>query len=168
MTSARRISNSLAAFVALIGLLLAGCEKVVQSRPLTAAELQGEWVQDPDFLQHAGADLEAQKREIDQWENYEFVFNGQRLTAWRMVHDEATRDAAGWSQGKGAHFESDYSMAPADKAVTLTFTDNAKAQQQAVIGWDGEHIAVSLGERKFRLKRAPADNLRARKLVAIP
>jgi hypothetical protein len=169
MSSALRKSISFATIAAVAAWLFVACEKAPPlHRPLTVAELKGEWVQDPDFLQNAGEDLEAQKREIDGWENYEFAFADTRLTGWQLVHDEASRDASGWSQGKGMHFESDYTLAPAAKEVTLSFTDAEKAARQAKLAWDGDKLAVTIGDRKFRLKRAAAENLRTRKLVALP
>jgi hypothetical protein len=133
--------------------------------PVTAEYLQGEWVQDPDFLQHAGENLDAQRAEVDQWENYEFAFQGSRLTAWRNVFDDGKKDMAGWAKGRGTSFSSEFTLAPAKNATVLRYTDHTPAPAEAMLARDKEKIAVSIGDRKFRLIKAPADNLRARNLL---
>lgn len=138
-------------------------------RPVTAADLAGEWVQDPGFLQNT-TDLDAQKREIDHWENYEFAFQGSRLTAWRLVFDDAKRDDAGWAQpGQGAHFDSDYTLASGAKTTLLKFTDETRTPREAKLAReDAGKLTVTLDGRTFRLQKAPAENLRTRKLIAAP
>lgn len=137
-----------------------------RTRPVTAQDLQGEWVQDPDFIQHAGSDLDAQKREVDEWENYQFAFSGAKLTGWRLIFDDGKRDGVGWAQGKGVSFESDFALSPAKDATLLKFTDHAKTAREASVAWEGDKLSVALGDRKFRLVKKQADQLRARNLVA--
>lgn len=132
--------------------------------PVTSEFLQGEWVQDPAFVQHAGENLDAQKAEIDHWENYEFIFKGTRLTGWRNVFD-GTKAMNGWADGRGVSFESDYTLAPSDKATLMRFTDHAKAAAEARVMREGQNIAVAIGDRRFRLTKGAAVNLRARNLV---
>jgi hypothetical protein len=154
-----------------LALLVAGVWAFValRTRPVTAEQLAGEWVQDPDFVQNGGGDLDAQKREIDHWENYEFAFRGQRLSGFRLVFDESKRDDAGWAQpGQGAHFESDFTLGPGQKATLLKFTDQTKTAREGRLAWDGDKVRVTLGDREFRLRRGPAENLRLRKLIAAP
>jgi hypothetical protein len=155
-------------FVAL-GLAVAfGIYFLTRTRPVTVAELQGEWVQDPDYLQNAGADLDAQKREVDEWENYQFAFHGTHLTGWRLVFDSASRDGLGWAQGKGVSFESDYTLAKVKGATKLTFIDYSKAARDAQLVWEQDKLFVHLGDRALRLIRRPADQLRVRNLIAVP
>jgi hypothetical protein len=137
---------------------------MVRIPPVTAEFLQGEWVQDPSFIQHAGENLDAQKAEIDHWENYEFVFKGARLTGWRNVFDGA-KAMNGWADGRGVSFESEYSLAPGDKATLLRFTDHAKAPAELRMNREGANVTVSIGDRRFRLTKGTAANLRARNLV---
>ena len=152
--------------IAVIFAALAAWFFLVRVKPVTVEFLQGEWVQDPDFLQHAGAELDAQKAEIDHWENYEFAFTGQRLTGWRMTYDDGSKNMNGWAEGKGVSFASDFTLAPADKAIALRFTDHAKAPAELRLIREGERIAVTLGERKLRLLKSNASNLRARKAIS--
>jgi|GEM_PF-6228229 len=143
---------------------------VQRTRPVTVAELQGEWVQDPEYLQNAGADLDAQKREVEEWENYQFAFHGNHLTAWRLVFDGAPRDSAGWAQGRGISFESDYTLQRVKGAVRMDFTDQAKAPAAARLVWENnkDKLVVRINDRAFRLIKGQADQLRARKLIAAP
>jgi hypothetical protein len=161
----------MALIVASLGLavLVASVWALVQrTRPVTAEQLAGEWVQDPDFLQNVG-DLDAQKREIDRWENYEFAFRGQRVSGWHLVFEDAKRDDAGWAlPGQGAHFESDFALGPAPKATLLKFTDQTKTAREARLAWDGDMVRVTMGAREFRLRRGTAENLRTRKLISAP
>lgn len=136
----------------------------VRVPPVTAEFLQGEWVQDPNFLQHAGGNLDAQKSEIDHWENYEFLFKGQRLTGWRNVFDGA-KNMTGWAEGRGVSFESDYTLAPASKTTLLRFSDHAKAAAEAQIARDRQGVLMTLGDRRLRLVKSPAPNLRAREII---
>jgi hypothetical protein len=142
---------------------------VVKSRvrKLTARELQGEWVQDRDFIQHAD-DLDAQRREVETWEDYEFAFAGTKLTGWRLVYSGTERDPNGWAKGTGVPFESEFTLANERDATVLRFTDHAKADCAAQVMWEGDKLAVTLGDRKFRLVKQPAEKLRIRKLVAGP
>lgn len=134
--------------------------------PLVTVEfLQGEWVQDPDFLQHAGADLDAQKAEIDLWENYELAFKGKQLTGWRNVYDDGAKNMSGWAEGRGAAFQSDFELASERKAMLIKFTDHAKAPVEATLVRDGAKITVSISNRKLRMMRGPAANLRARSML---
>ncbi len=155
------ISGVAAAVLGLVLFLWLG-----RTRPVTAQDLQGEWVQDPDFIQHAGADLDAQKREVDEWENYQFAFSGAKLTGWRLIFDDSKRDGLGWAQGRGVSFESDFALSPVKGGSMLKFSDHAKTAREAGLAWEGEKLTVALGERKFRLVRKEADQLRARNLVA--
>jgi hypothetical protein len=139
-----------------------------RTRPVTAQDLQGEWVQDPEFLQNAGADLDAQKRELEHFENYQFAFQGARLTGWCLVFDDGQRDGTGWAQGKGVSFVSDFALAPGKGATLLKFTDHTKAAREAQLAWERDKLNVSLGERKLRLMKKTADQLRARNLIAAP
>ena len=131
--------------------------------PITEEFLQGEWVQDPDFLQHAGQDLDAQKKEIDMWENYEFAFVGRHLSGWRIMFVESAKNMGGWMEGKGVEFESDYTLASANKAVSLRFTDHTQMPAELQLAREGDKIAVAAGERKMRLIKGIAANLRASK-----
>lgn len=138
---------------------------LVRVKPVTVEFLQGEWIQDPEFLQHAGAELDAQKAEIDHWENYEFVFNGQHLTGWRMTFDDGAKGMTGWAEGKGVSFDSDFTLDPSDKAIALRFTDHKKAPAELRLSREGENIAVTYGDRKLRLAKRKASNLRARGII---
>ena len=138
---------------------------LTRAKPITVEFLQGEWVQDPDFLQHAGEELDAQKAEVDHWENYEFVFNGPRLTGWRMTFDDGAKGMTGWAEGRGVSFESDFTLAPVEKATALRFTDHKKAPAELRLSREGENIAVTYGDRKLRLAKGKASNLRARKII---
>ncbi len=133
--------------------------------PITEEFLQGEWVQDPDFLQHAGQDLDAQKNEIDRWENYEFAFAGKHLSGWRILFAESAKNMGGWTEGKGVEFESDYTLAAVNKAVSLRFTDHTQAPAELRLAREGDKIAVAAGERKLRLIKGIAANLRASKPI---
>ena len=160
----RRVQK--AAFIAAVGVaVIAAVLSLFRVKPITAEFLQGEWIQDPEFLQHAGAELDAQKAEIDHWENYEFVFNGQRLTGWRMTFDDGTKGMTGWAEGKGVSFESEFTLTPADKTTALRFTDHKKAPTELRLSRDGKNLAVTCGERKLRLAKSKAANLRARGLI---
>lgn len=151
--------------LAVIFAALAAWFFLVRVKPVTVEFLQGEWVQDPNFLQHAGDKLDAQKAEIDHWENYEFAFTGTHLTVWRMTFDDGAKNMGGWAEGKGVSFESDYTLTPADKAIALRFTDHAKAATELHLAREAENIAVTLGDRKLRLVKSSASNLRARKII---
>ena len=137
---------------------------IVRIPPVTSEFLEGEWVQDPTFIQHAGDNLDAQKAEIDHWENYEFVFKGARLTGWRNVFDGG-KAMNGWADGRGVAFESDYTLAPSDKATLMRFTDHSKAAAEARVIREGANISVVIGDRRFRLVKGSAANLRTRNLV---
>lgn len=128
---------------------------LVRIPPVTAEFLQGEWIQDPEFLQHAGQDLEAQKREIDLWENYEFLFKGQHLSGWRLTFDDGAKNMSGWAEGRGIAFESEFTLAPAKKATLLRFTDHTKAPAEAHLSREGEKVALVLGDRRLRLMKSP-------------
>jgi hypothetical protein len=149
----------------LIVLAVAGWFLFVRVPLLTVEFLQGEWVQDPDFLQHAGEDLDAQKAEIDHWENYELVFKGKQLTGWRNIFEDGTKNMSGWAEGRGASFQSDFELASGKKAMQLRFTDHAKAPAEATLVRDGAKIVVSIGDRKLRIMKGAASNLRARSLL---
>ena len=125
---------------------------IVRIPPVTSEFLEGEWVQD------------AQKAEIDHWENYEFVFKGARLTGWRNVFDGG-KAMNGWADGRGVAFESDYTLAPSDKATLMRFTDHSKAAAEARVIREGANISVLIGDRRFRLVKGSAANLRTRNLV---
>jgi hypothetical protein len=141
---------------------------LTRTRPVTTQDLQGEWVQDPEFLQNPGEDLVSQRKEVEQYENYQFAFSGSKLTGYRMIHDEGKTDSLGWSVGKGVSFESDYALAPARNATLLKFQDHTKAAREAQLAWEKDKLTVALGERKFRLMKGKAEQLRARKLIAAP
>ena len=128
---------------------------LVRIPPVTAEFLQGEWIQDPEFLQHAGQDLEALKREIDLWENYEFLFKGQHLSGWRLTFDDGAKNMSGWAEGRGIAFESEFTLAPAKKATLLRFTDHTKASAEAHLSREGEKVALALGDRRLRLMKSP-------------
>ena len=128
---------------------------LIRIPPVTAEFLQGEWIQDPEFLQHAGQDLDAQKREIDLWENYEFLFKGQHLSGWRLTFDDGAKNMSGWAEGHGVAFESDFTLAPAKKATLLRFTDHTNAPAEAHLSREGEKVALVLGDRRLRLMKSP-------------
>lgn len=128
---------------------------LIRIPPVTVEFLQGEWIQDPEFLQHAGQDLDAQKREIDLWENYEFLFKGQHLSGWRLTFDGGAKNMSGWAEGQGITFESEYTLAPAKKGTLLRFTDHTKAPAEARLSREGEKIALALGDRSLRLMKSP-------------
>lgn len=136
------------------------------AKPVRAEDLEGEWVQDPDFLQFAGSDLDSQKREIDRWENYEFAFRGQNMTAWHLLYDESRKDFAGWAQGEGTYFHSEFTLGLTKGGTLLKFTDQQKLAREARLTWEGPKLAVAMGDRKFRLMKQPAPNLRTRGLIA--
>lgn len=160
-----KIRNIGLSSAALIAFAVAAWYFFVRIPPVTVEYLQGEWVQDPDFLQHAGEDLDAQKREVDLWENYEFSFKDTHLQGWRMVFDDGAKNMSGWAEGRGTVFESDYTLTPAGKVVIARFTDHKKSPVEAALAREGTKIAVSIGDRRFRLMKAPATNLRARNIL---
>lgn len=161
--NARRLGLASAALVILAAV---GWFFFVRVPLVTAEFLQGEWVQDPDFLQHAGEDLDAQKAEIDHWENYELVFKGKQVTGWRNVFEDGTKSMSGWAEGRGTSFQSDFELAKAKSAMLLRFTDHAKAPVEATLVREGAKIAMSIGDRKLRLMKGTAANLKARSLLS--
>ena len=54
------------------------------------------------------------------------------------------------------------------KGAALKFADHAKAPAELLLAWDGPRLAATLGPRELRLVRHTAENLRTRKLVALP
>lgn len=161
-------SRLIATVVVLLALTGAATWWFTRTRPVTAEDLQGEWVQDPDFVQHVGSDLEAQRKELEHYEDYQFAFRGAKLTGYRLIHDGTKTDSVGWSIGQSVTFESDFTLAPAKAATLLKFQDHTKSPREAQLAWEKDKLTVSLGDRKFRLVKSPADQLRSRKLIAAP
>ena len=74
---------------------------------------------------------------------------------WLLMNPITAKNMSGWAEGRGIAFESDFTLAPADKATLLRFTDHAKAPAEARLSREGEKLALTLGDRRLRLMKSP-------------